>query len=208
MASAKLYSKDGQEKASLELNDAIFGVAPNMPLVHQVTMALLSNKRQGNHETKTRGEVSGGGIKPYRQKGTGRARHGSTREPQMKGGGTVWGPHKRSYRKQAPLKMRRKALCCVLSDRARNNALAVLEDFTLDKPKTKPIAELYATLVPEGRKTLLVTPKYDANILVSARNVPRLTVRTACDLNALDVLDARRVILMQGALTTLEERLT
>ncbi|MEX2014988.1 MAG: 50S ribosomal protein L4, partial [Candidatus Hydrogenedentales bacterium] len=120
MASAKVYKLDGSEGASVRLNDAVFDVELNTGLVHQVVTALRNNQRHGTHETKTRKDVRGGGIKPYRQKGTGRARHGSIREPQMKGGGTVWGPHMRSYRQDVPLKMRRKALCCVLSDRTRN----------------------------------------------------------------------------------------
>lgn len=205
---AKSFTKDGAEGAEVELSDAVFGIDLNKPLVHQVAVALMNNKRQGNAETKVRKEVRGGGRKPFRQKGTGQARQGSSREPHMRGGGTVFGPHKRSYRTSVPVKMRRKALCCMLTDRARNDALCVLEEISLDAPKTRPMIELIEKVSPEGRKTLLVTATHDANVLRSAQNIAPLTVRTASDVNALDVLDAKRVIVVKDALKALEDRLT
>ncbi len=207
MASARMYKSDGSEAARIELNKAVFDVEPNDGLVHQVAMVLLNNKRAGTHQTKTRGEVRGGGRKPYAQKGTGNARHGSIREPQMKGGGTVWGPHPRSYRQDVNLKMRRKALCCMLTDRVRNDALCVIEGFEGTTPKSKPVAELVAKIAPERRKTLLVAAVGDKNLIASVRNLTGLTVRTALDLNALDVLHARKVIVVKDALARLEERL-
>lgn len=207
-AKAKLYKTDGAKGTSVKLNDAIFDVKLNGPLVHQVAVALMNNRRQGNAETKTRKEVRGGGAKPFRQKGTGRARQGSSREPQMRGGGTVFGPHKRSYRQRVPVKMRQKALCCMLSDRLRNDALCVLEDLSLDSPKTGPMIQLLGKVSPEGRKTLLVTASANKHIVRSASNIPPLTVRTASDVNALDVLDAKRIVVIQDALQALEERLT
>lgn len=207
MASTKMYSADGTEKKSIKLNDSIFDIEPNVGLVHQVAMTLLANKRQGNHETKVRKEVRGGGKKPFRQKGTGNARQGSIREPHMRGGGVVFGPHKRSYRKALPVKMSRKALCCVLTDRVRNEALCVLDELSLDSVKTKSMVSLWEALAPEGRKTLLVTAENNINVVKSARNMERLTVRTAADVNALDVLDAKRVIVVKDALTHLEARL-
>ena len=208
MASVKVYKADGTAGQSTKLNDAIFDVEPNTGLVHQVAVALMNNRRQGNAETRTRKDVRGGGRKPFAQKGTGRARQGSTREPHMRGGGTVFGPHRRSYRTKVPAKMRRKALCCVLTDRLRNEQLCVLEGFSVDSPKTQPISEMWTNLAPEGRKTLLVAQETDTNLLASSRNLPRLTVRTAADVNALDVLDAKRVIVLKEALSVLEERLT
>lgn len=208
MASAKVYKADGKESASVELNPAIFDVAMNGSLVQQVAVALRNNARQGNHETKTRAEVSGGGKKPFRQKGTGHARQGSSREPQMRGGGTVWGPHKRSYRQSTPIKMKRKALCCVLSDRARNAQLRVVESLALDGPKTGPMATLFQGLAIDGRKALLITAKPEPNIVKSAANVARLKVSNAADVNALDILDARTIILTQDALPALEARLS
>ncbi len=208
MASVKVYKADGSAGRATKLSDSVFDVEPNMGLVHQVAMALMNNARQGDAKTRTRREVRGGGRKPFRQKGTGRARQGSSREPQMRGGGTVFGPRPRSYRKPVPIKMRRKALCCVLTDRVRNEQLCVLDGISLDTTKTKPVSEMWAKVAPEGRKTLLVAPEYDRKLVTSVRNLPRLTVRTAADVNALDVLDAKRVIVIKEALPVLEERLT
>jgi len=207
MASARLYKSDGSEGSRIQLNKAVFDVEPNEGLVHQVAMVMLNNKRAGTHQTKTRGEVSGGGKKPYAQKGTGNARHGSIREPQMKGGGTVFGPHPRSYRQDVNLKMKRKALCCMLTDRLRNDALCVIEGVKGSTPKAKPVADLVAKIAPERRKTLLVAAADDKNLIASVRNLEGLTVRTALDLNAVDVLHARKVIVVKDALARLEERL-
>ncbi|MDZ4859715.1 MAG: 50S ribosomal protein L4 [Candidatus Hydrogenedentes bacterium] len=207
MASAKLYRMDGSEAGSVELNDAVFDVEVNTTMVHDVVVALQASKRQGNHETKTRDLISGGGKKPYAQKGTGNARHGSTREPQMRGGGTVWGPHKRSYRQSVPVSFRRKALAGVLSDRVRNEQLCVLESLDCEKIKTKPFAEMVGKLSPKGRKTLVVTLTTDKNVMLSARNLSRVQLATAADVNALDVLGAQRVVVLKDALAKLEERL-
>ena len=207
MASAKIYRMDGSEAGAMELSDAVFNVEVNSTMVHDVVVALQNNKRQGNHETKTRSEISGGGKKPYKQKGTGNARHGSSREPQMRGGGTVWGPHKRSYRQEIPASFRRKALCGVLSDRVRNEQLCVLESLECSQAKTKPIAQMVSKLAQKGRKTLVVTAATDKNILLSVRNLPRVTLTTAADVNALDVLGAQRVVVVKDAIAKLEERL-
>ena len=208
MPAAKTYSQDGTEGSSVELNDAVFDVPENVRLVHHVVTALQNNKRQGNAESRVRHEVRGGGAKPFRQKGTGRARQGSSREPKMRGGGVVFGPHKRSYRTEVPLKMRRKALCCALSSRARDGQLSVLESLTLDAPKTRPIADLYGKISPEGQKVLFVTSQNEPHVVTSAKNVSGVTVRTAAEVNALDVLSARQVVVVKEALTHLENRLT
>jgi len=208
MASAKLYKTDGSEAGTVDLNGSVFDVAVNDTLVHEVVVALQNARRQGNAETKTRREVRGGGAKPYRQKGTGSARHGSTREPQMRGGGTVFGPHKRSYRQKVTAAAKRKALCCTLSARARTGSLCVLEGVDCPEPKTKPFAEMVSRLVPDGKTTLFVTATADRNTMLSARNIPRVAIQTASDLNALDVLNVARVVVLQDAVATLEERLT
>lgn len=208
MASAKVYQPDGKETSSVELNAAVFDVAMNGSLVHQVAVALRNNQRQGNHETKTRSDVRGGGRKPFRQKGTGHARQGSSREPQMRGGGTVFGPHPRSYRQNTPVKMKRKALCCVLSDRARNDQVRIVEGLDVNAVKTAPMAALFKRLAIDGRKTLLITGKCEPSVVKSASNVDRLKVSNAADVNALDVLDAKTVILTQDALPALEARLS
>lgn len=208
MAAAKMFRMDGSEAGTLELSDAVFNVESNPAVVHEVVVALRNAKRQGNAETRVRHQVSGGGRKPYRQKGTGNARHGSTREPQMRGGGTVFGPHKRSYRQKVPTAVRRKALCCALSDRLRNESLYVLEELTCPAPKTKPMAAMLAQFRKGGERALFVTPALDPNVLLSARNLARVNVTTAADLNALDVLEAAMVIVSRDAVTKLEERLS
>ncbi len=207
-ASVKVFKMDGSETGSVELNESIFGVDLNESLVHDVAVALRNAKRQGNAETKTRREVRGGGAKPFRQKGTGNARQGSSREPHMRGGGVVFGPHKRSYRQRTPATMRRKALCCALSDRVRGESLCVIDALAASEPKTKPFAELVSKLPQSGKRTLFVTAEPDRNVVLSARNVPRVSVTTAMDVNALDVLEAGRVVVAQDALAKLEERLT
>jgi large subunit ribosomal protein L4 len=208
MATAKVYTMDGRELDPIDLNDAIFGVEPNGPLVHDVAVALMAARRQGNAATKTRKDVRGGGKKPYRQKGTGNARRGSSREPQMRGGGTVFGPHPRSYRQNVPIRVRRRALCCALSERVRNDALCVLDALAFAAPKTKSFVGVLNLVSPTRKKTLFVTADVDHNLLLSSRNVQKVFVRRADDLNALDVLDAARIVIVRNALTKLEERLS
>jgi len=168
----------------------------------------MNARRQGTHKTKTRREVRGGGAKPFRQKGTGRARQGSSREPQMRGGGAVFGPKPRSYRQKLPARFRRQALCAVLSDRRRGDRLNVLTGLWIQAAKTKPFAEMLSKVAPGSHKTLLVTASVEPNVLLSARNIPGVTVCTAADLNALDVLAAACVVVQEEALAKLEERLT
>jgi len=192
----------------MDVSDAVFGVADNDALVRDVVLGYLSNQRQGTHKTKVRGEVSGGGIKPFRQKGTGRARQGDNREPQFRGGGTVHGPQPRSYRKRVPPRMKRQALCCVLSQRLRDERLNVLGGLEVGAPKTKAFAAMMSKVAPDSRKTLLVVAADDKNVLLSARNLKQVIVRTAADLHAVDVLHATRVILQEEAVSKLEERLS
>ncbi len=207
MASAKVYKMDGSESGSVDLNDSVFGHEANTGIVHDVIKALQNAKRQGNAETKTRREISGGGAKPYRQKGTGSARRGSIREPHMRGGGVVFGPHRRSYRQKVPTAFRRKALCCVLSDRARGDRIAVLDGLDCPDPKSKPMKQLIGG-VSTGGATLLVTAEVNRNAVLSARNLQKVSVITASDVNALDVLGAQRVLIEREALAKLEARLS
>lgn len=208
MASVKVVDVTGAERGVREVSDKVFDAAFNPTLVHDVIVALQSNQRQGTHKTKTRSEVSGGGIKPFRQKGTGRARRGSSRDPLLRGGGTIFGPVPRSYRQRIPIRSKRQAVCCMLSDRLREDRLSVLEGLTIDAPKTKPVAQMLASVAPEGRKTLIVTAADDKNLLLSARNIPNVTVRTAAEVSALDVISVTRVILQAEAVSPLEERLS
>jgi large subunit ribosomal protein L4 len=199
---------DGSEQGSVDLNDAVFGADASPAIVHQVVVALRNAKRQGNAETKTRKQVRGGGAKPFRQKGTGNARQGSTREPQMRGGGVVFGPHKRSYRQQVPATFRRKALSSALSDRVRDGRLCVLTELACETPKTKPFADMIGKISSDGARTLVVLPASNKNVLLSMRNIDRVSVTTAQDINALDVVGASRVVVVQDAIQTLEERLS
>lgn len=208
MATAKVYTMDGQQLEPIQLNPAVFDVEPNETVVHQVAVALMNAKRQGNAQVKDRSMVSGGGIKPFHQKGTGRARQGSSREPQMKGGGTTFGPQRRGYRQNIPTRTRRLALCSVLSARVRDDALLVLDSLALDVPKTKRFAEMMQLISPDHKRTLFVMPGVDKNVMLSARNLPKIEIKTAADLNALDVLNAYRVVLVRDAVASLEGRLS
>jgi large subunit ribosomal protein L4 len=192
----------------VELNDQVFGAELNKGLVHDVAVAIMNARRQGNAKVKTRHEVRGGGRKPFKQKGTGQARQGSSREPQMRGGGIVFGPQPRDYRQKVTPRARRQALCCMLSDRLRSESLCVMDVLAFEAPKTSAFSEMLDLVNPERRKTLFVTAGVEPNVLLSARNIPRVAVKTAEDLNALDVLDAVRVVLVREAVTKLEERLS
>ena len=208
MASLKILNIQGEDKGSVDVNDAIFNMEENVGLVHEVVVALQNASHQGTHKTKTRREVRGGGAKPFRQKGTGRARQGSSREPHMRGGGTVHGPVPRSYRQNVTKQVRRQALCCVLSSRARTERLAVLQGLQFDTVKTKSVADMLNKVSKEGRRTLLVTADYDKSLLLSSRNIARVTVRTAAEVNTLDVMLAARIFVQEEALSKLEERLS
>ena len=208
MVALKVFNTEGAELDSIEASEAIFAAAPNETLVRDVVVGMQNAQRQGTHKTKTRKEVSGGGAKPFRQKGTGRARQGSSREPQMRGGGTIFGPKPRDYRQRITVRARRQALCCVLSDRVRNDRFAVLRGLDVQEPKTRPFAGMIDLVAPEGRKTLLVTAENNRNIVLSARNIPRVTLRNVDDLNAADVLGAVRVLIQEEALAKLEARLS
>lgn len=208
MASLTTVNTQGAVTGTVEANDAVFNVEPNTGLIHDVVVAFQANQRQGTHKTKVRSEVSGGGVKPFRQKGTGRARQGSIREPQMKGGGTVHGPVPRDYRQYVTPVVRRKALCMALTDRVRDQKLSVLQGLSIAAPKTKDFDQMLGKVASEGRKTLIITPEIDQNVILSSRNIPRVTIRTAADVNAVDVLDAVRVIVQAEALPKLEERLS
>lgn len=208
MVTLKVVNMQGVEQDVLEASEKVFDVVTSETLVHDVVVGMLAARRQGTHSTKTRGEVSGGGIKPFRQKGTGRARRGSSREPHMRGGGTIFGPHPRDYRNNITVAMKRKALCALLTDRVRTDRLCVLKDFQLDQPKTKAFADILGKVAPESRRTLVVMADYDPKTLLSSRNIPNVEVRTAADVNALDVIYATRVVLQSEALPKLEERLS
>jgi large subunit ribosomal protein L4 len=200
MATVDVKSPTGSVTGSVELPDAVFDVGVNIPLVHQVVVAQLAAARQGTHDTKTRGEVSGGGRKPYRQKGTGRARQGSTRAPQFAGGGVVHGPTPRSYAQRTPKKMKAAALRSALSDRARGGKLHVVSGLVEgDTPSTKAASTALATIAT-SRHLLVVVERTDTLTWKSLRNVQSVHLLAPDQLNTYDVLVSDDLIFTAGAL--------
>lgn len=189
----------------LELSETVFGAPVNEGLVHQAVVRYLANQRQGTASTKTRGEVSGGGRKPWRQKGTGRARQGSIRAPQWVGGGTVFGPKPRDYRQAMPKKARRAALRSALSSKVASGELLVLDELTFEEPKTKKMVEVLENLKAAGASALVVTGELDRNVILSARNIPGVGTTRAGDLNVYDVVAHARLIATKDAIAKIEE---
>ena len=182
-----LRTQDGGTAGSVTLDDAVFGIEPNMAVLHQVVTAQLAARRSGSANTKTRAEVKGGGAKPYRQKGTGRARQGSIRAPQFTGGGIVHGPKPRSFRKKVNKKMNRLALCSALSDRAQSERVVVVDQWQFDTPKTKDALTALENLDLDG-KVMMVVAASDDTTIRSFRNLPSVQLVQAAELNAYDVL--------------------
>jgi large subunit ribosomal protein L4 len=198
--SVEIRTADGDRAGTVDLPAAVFDVPANVPLMHQVVVAQLAAARQGTHKTKTRGEVRGGGRKPYKQKGTGRARQGSTRAPQFTGGGVVHGPVPRSYAQRTPKKMKAAALRCALSDRARGGRLFVVESFVDgETPKTKAALAALRSIT-EARRVLVVLGREDETNWLSLRNVPDVHLIEAGQLNTYDVLVADDVVFTKDAL--------
>ena len=187
MASVTLKNSSGKDAGSVDLAESIFGIQPNVPVMHQVVTAQLAHRRSGTQSTKTRAEVSGGGKKPFRQKGTGGARQGSTRAPHYSGGGIALGPKPRSYSQRTPRKMIRLALRSALSDRASEGRIVVVDAWSFDAPSTKAAVASLAALGVSG-KALVVVDARDEKAIKSFRNLPEVQVTTAGELNAYDVL--------------------
>jgi large subunit ribosomal protein L4 len=201
---AEVFAATGKRSGEVELPADIFGQAPNVSVMHQAHLRQLANARQGTASTKTRGIVSGGGAKPYRQKGTGRARHGSEREPQMPGGGTVFGPHPRSFRQEMPRKMRRLALRSALSQKAAEGKVTVVEGFDLEAPKTKRMVELLRAVGAEDTALVVLA----ASNLVVARSVANLPWAKSIlvnNLNLHDIFTYDQVVIARDALELLQE---
>jgi large subunit ribosomal protein L4 len=178
----------GEAVEKLELSEQVFGVTPNMAVLHQVVTAQLVNRRQGNASTKTRAEVSGGGKKPYRQKGTGRARQGSTRAPQFRHGGTVFGPRPHPYHHDVPRKMRRLAIRSALSDKVANEKLIVLNELTFETPRTKDMVSFLDKLPLDGKRVLMMLPQRNENVVLSLRNIPFAKVQHVSSINVVELL--------------------
>ncbi|MEE3246961.1 MAG: 50S ribosomal protein L4, partial [Chloroflexota bacterium] len=199
-------NQSGDALASIELNDAVFNVPMNPSLVHQAMVIYQGNKRQGTHDTKTRAQVSGGGRKPWIQKHTGRARQGSTRAPQWRHGGVVFGPHPRSYRAALPKRMKRQALRCVLSDKARQDRLFCLDSTNSIDGKTKSMTQLLENLSVAG-STLMVTMGTDRDVVLAASNIKKIWTLPANQLNAQELLARDTVIMTVEAARWVEETL-
>ncbi len=200
-----VYTQTGEKlKTKMELNDQIFGLEPNEDLLAQYVRVYRANQRQGTVKTKTRGEVRGGGRKPWRQKGTGRARHGSTRSPLWKGGGTVHGPQPKDWSLKMPQKMKRKALFSALSQKATQGGILVLNKLDLKGIKTKDLKGVLEKL-PVKEKILIALDKVDKNIILSARNLAGVKTIPAKDLNAYEVLNTKTMLLPKATLKILEE---
>ena len=203
MPKVGLFSKEGNQIGDIELNEAIFSVEVNQYALHQVVVALLANKRQGTQSTKTRAEVRGGGIKPWRQKGTGRARQGSIRAPQWIKGGIVFAPKPRDYRISTPKTMRRVAMLSALTSKVAENELVVVEDLKFDAIKTKNIANLLKAL--DAKKTLIITAESEEIAYKSARNLEGVSIIPANNINVYDLLKFPKVIMTKEAISKIEE---
>jgi large subunit ribosomal protein L4 len=201
----KVYDTTAAEAGTIDLDETIFGIEPNIPVMHQALLRQRANARLGTHDTLRRGEVRGGGRKPWRQKGTGRARQGSTRAPQWRGGGVVFGPHPRSYEQDMPKKMRRLAIRSVLSAKARDEQIVVLKGITSMEPKTKAMITLLEALPASQRSTLLVIgPDADQAIAYrSAGNLDNVKIIRAGYVNVHDVLKHERLLLTTEAVETI-----
>ncbi len=201
MASIKVTTAAGKSKGNVDLDEAYFGVEPNLAVMHQVVTAQLAARRAGTQSTKTRAEVRGGGAKPWRQKGTGRARQGSIRAPHWRGGGVTHAPKPRSYAQRTPKKMIRLALASALSDRQADGKVVVLDGWGIDEPSTKAALKVLGTVGTEGRVLVVLTrDEADVAIWKSLRNVPEVHVLTVGELNAYDVLVSDWVIFTKDSL--------
>jgi len=199
-----LYDKTGKNVGNVELSDSLFAAPVNAAVLHQVVTAQLAGRRTGTADTRTRGEIRGGGKKPYRQKGTGRARQGTRTAPHYRGGGVVFGPHPRSYEQRLPRKMKRLALRGALTAKLGDEAIKVIDKFALEAIKTRDLAAVLGALEARGR-ILVVAPGRDERLELSARNLPTVEIILADSLNVVDLLKADIVLIEQPALARMEE---
>jgi large subunit ribosomal protein L4 len=204
MPKVAVYNTSGAQVGEIELNDEVFGIEPHVHAMHSAVVAQQASLRLGTHKTKGRSEVSGGGRKPWRQKGTGRARQGSIRAPQWVGGGTVFGPTPRKYGFKLPKKVRRLAIRSALSSKVRDNEIVVLDALQMSQPKTKEFVNILKNLKVD-RKALVVAADYDDTIALSARNIPGVKFMAADGINVLDVLNHDKLIITREAVQKVEE---
>lgn len=205
MVKAKLYNIKGEEKGKIKLDPCVFEVSVKESVVHQVLVAIMANRRSAIAHTKTRGEIRGGGRKPWRQKGTGRARHGSIRSPLWRGGGVIFGPRAdRNFAKKVNKKMRRKALLMVLSDKAQGEQISAIEKIELTGVKTKNLVSLLKPM-SLAQNTLIVLAKMDKNIALAAKNLPKIDVISANSLNVYDLLKFKNLLFEEKALSAVKD---
>lgn len=201
-----VYNQNGEVTGNITLPKEIFDVKFNADLVHQIAVSLSANERQISAHAKTRGEIRGGGKKPWRQKGTGRARHGSIRSPLWKGGGVTHGPRKdRIFEKDVPKKMRRKALFMILSEKAKNHQLVVLNKIELEKGKTKEMVKSLKNLPCNSQATLIALPNYDKKVFLAARNIKKTSIEDARNLNVLQLLNHKYLLLTKESIKTIKD---
>ena len=204
MPTVAVYDIAGTKVGDLELNDSIFGVEMNAPLLHQAVKMQLAAQRLGTHATKTRGFVRGGGRKPWKQKGTGRARSGSSRSPIWVGGGTIFGPHPRKYAFSMPRKQRRLAIKCALSDKVQSGEFIVLDSLDFDAPKTKNVVKMLKDFSVDD-KALIITAGEAENVEKSSRNIPGVKAINTTGLNVYDILNHDKLFITKDAITRIEE---
>ena len=204
MPKVAVYNSANQQVGDIELSDSVFGVEMNAGLLHQAVVMQLASRRLGTHSTKTRGLVRGGGRKPWRQKGTGRARSGSTRSPLWVGGGTVFGPHPRSYAFRMPKKQRRLAIKCALSDKVASGDFIVLDDLNFDAPKTKSVVKMLSDFGVDA-KSLIITLDENENVELSSRNIPGVKAINTMGLNVYDILNHTKLFITKAAIEKIEE---
>ena len=203
MPTVKLFNQNGTEVGNLELNENIFAANVNADAIHQVVVALLANKRQGTQSAKTRAEVRGGGIKPWRQKGTGRARQGSIRSPQWIKGGIVFAPKPRDYRVSTPKRMRKVAMVSALTSKVQEGEMIVLESLSFEAPKTKNMVEVLKAF--DAKKTLIVTAESNEVLYKSARNLEGVQIMPVNNINVYDLLKFEKLIITKDAVSKIEE---
>jgi len=201
----KVYNQEGAEVGTAKLKPEVFGLEPNEALVHQYIVNFLARQRQGNAHTKTRRQVKGGGRKPYRQKGTGRARAGTSRSPLWRGGGTVFGPQTRLYGCEMPKKMKNKAICSVFSDRAKQDKIKILDKISLDEVKTKNMINILSKFNLENKKCLILDDGYNENCVLSSRNLKTVLFTRANLANGYDLLNADFVLITKSGLERINE---
>ncbi|MBN2287559.1 MAG: 50S ribosomal protein L4 [Tissierellales bacterium] len=204
MPKVALYNISGEQVGEIELSDDVFGIEINTHVMYEAVKVYLANQRQGTQSAKTRSEVRGGGRKPWRQKGTGRARQGSIRSPQWKGGGVVFAPKPRDYSMQLPKKIRRLAMKSAFSAKYESNEIIVLDQLTMNAPATKEMIKVLSNIKAQ-KKALIVMPEKDNNVVLSARNIPGIKTTQVNTLNVYDILNYNSFIITKDAVTKLEE---